>query len=118
IVDAKIPVAAAHNCLGLHRRDSLRHDPNIGRVAPQGAIAIEIDAPVDFSDLSDIALQANVGYRTAAALRELEAASERSNFLFVEYVECPQSDVRYFLLVENGVVARFGVLRLDIRCGR
>jgi len=93
IIDVQIPVRAAQNRLGLHRRDFLRHDPNIGRVAPQVPIAIEIDAAVDFSDLSDIALQANVGYRAAAALRELEAASECSNLLFVEYVPKVTSDI-------------------------
>ena len=55
-------VRAAQNRLGLHRRDFLRHDPNVGRVAPLVPIAIEIDAPVEFSDLRDIALQANVGW--------------------------------------------------------
>ena len=62
IIDVQIPVRAAQNRLGLHRRDFLRHDPNVGRVAPLVPIAIEIDAPVEFSDLRDIALQANVGW--------------------------------------------------------
>ena len=67
IIDAQIPVRAAQNRLGLHRRDFLRHDPNVCRVAPQVTIAIEIDAAVEFSDLCDIALQANVGCLAAAA---------------------------------------------------
>jgi hypothetical protein len=98
VIDTQIPVRAAQNRLGLHRRDFLRHDPNVGRVAPQVAIAIEIDAAVEFSHLRDVTLQANVGWLAAAAAaaahRELEAASRCSNFLFVEYVECPQADVR------------------------
>ena len=60
VIDTQIPVRAAQNRLGLHRRDFLRHDPNVCRVAPQVTIAIEIDAAVEFSDLCNIALQAPV----------------------------------------------------------
>ena len=66
IIDVQMPVRAAQNRLGLHRRDFLRHDPNVDRVAPLVTIAIEIDAAVEFSDLRDIALQANVGWCAAA----------------------------------------------------
>ena len=67
IVDTQVSVRATQNRIGFHRRDFLRHDPDIDRVAPQVSIAIEIDAAVDFSDLRDIALQANVGCLAAAA---------------------------------------------------
>jgi len=49
-------VRAALNRIGLHRRDFVRHDPNVRRVTPQVPIAIEIDAAVEFSHLSDVAL--------------------------------------------------------------
>ena len=77
VIDTQIAVRAAQNRLGRHRRDFVRHDPNVCRVAPQVTIAIQIDAAVEFSDLRDITLQANVGWRAAApaALRELLAMS-------------------------------------------
>src|SRR4029077_282424 len=94
IIDTQIPVRAAPNRLRHDLGNLLRHDPNIGRVAPEVPIAIEIDAAVEFSHLRDVTLQANVGSlagtAAAAAMPELEAASRCSNFLFVEYVECPQ----------------------------
>ena len=75
IIDAQIPVRAAQNRLGLHRRDFLRHDPNVDRVAPQVTIAIEIDAAVEFSHLRDVTLQANVGSLAAAAAAAAARAS-------------------------------------------
>ena len=54
----------------------------------------------------------------AAALRELYATPERSSIFIVENIKCRQADVRDFFLVESNFVAQFGVLRLDIRCGR
>ena len=66
IIDVQIPVRAAQNRLGLHRRDFLRHDPNVCRVAPLVPIAIEIDAAVEFSHLRDVTLEANVGSLAAA----------------------------------------------------
>ena len=62
IIDTQIPIRAAPNRLRHDLGNLLRQDPNIGRVAPEVPIAIEIDAPVEFSDLRDIALQANVGW--------------------------------------------------------
>ena len=60
IVDTQIPVHAARNRIGLHSRNFLRHHPDVGRIAPEVAETIEIDAVV-FSDLGDVPLQANVG---------------------------------------------------------
>src|SRR4029077_18954640 len=121
IIDTQIPVRAAPNRLRHDLGNLLRHDPNIGRVAPEVPIAIEIDAAVEFSHLRDVTLQANVGSlaaaAAAAALRELYATPERSSIFIVENIKCRQADVRDFFLVESNFVAQFGVLRLDIRCG-
>jgi hypothetical protein len=60
IIDAQIAVRAAQNRIGLHSRNFLRHDPNVDCVARHIPISIEIDAVVEFSDLGDVPLQADV----------------------------------------------------------
>ena len=74
VIDAQIAIVSAHHRIRVDGRDLLRHDPDIGGVAPQIAVAIEIKTVTDLPDTRNVTPQ-----RMAEALANVVVPASIAN---------------------------------------